>query len=148
MVMQVAVVQAFVGGLQARNGEREVSQGERVLLHAHPALPKERPVIPALPGGVEVHQAVGTVRAHAGGLEVPVGHLLLFLLEALPPQGAPVHTGQHHRLPQQHHEHGLLSIPVALLFSSWKDMSVRYCRMRRDIMGEREEGGGRLGRLT
>lgn len=95
-----------------------------MLCHGHFALGEERSVITALSGGVEVHQSVCPVRTHSRGLEVPVSHLLLVLLEALPPQGAPVHTRQHHRASQQDHEHSLLSIPVSFLFPCWKHISV------------------------
>ena len=124
VVMQVAGVQAFINRPQVRNGQWEVPYGEGVLRHAHFA-GKEWSVIPALSGGIQVDQAVSLVRSHSGGLEVPVSHLLLLLLEALSPQGAPVHTGQCNRAAQQDHEHCLLSIPVTFLFLCWKYMNVK-----------------------
>lgn len=120
VVVQVAGVQALINRFQVRDGEREVPECKSVLLYVHLPLTKQGPVVPFLSGGIEVHKSAGFVRTHPGGLEVPVSHLLLVLLETLSPKRPPVHTRQHHRAAQQDHNHGLLAIPKPLFLPSWK----------------------------
>lgn len=86
VMVQVAGVQALINRLHISDEEREVPKRERILCHAHLPLTKQGSVISSLSRGVQVHQAVGLVRTHAGGLEVPVSHLLLVLLETLSPK--------------------------------------------------------------
>lgn len=118
VVVQVAGVKASVRRLQVRDIQWKVPQRKSVLRDAHLAQGKEGSVFPLLPRAIQVHQSVGLVRTDSRGLEVPVGHLLLVLLDALPPQGVPVYTRQHNRAAQQDHKHSLLSIPVPFLFPS------------------------------
>ena len=121
VVVQVAGVQPPVLRLQVGDAQGEVPVSEGVLLQAHLAGGEHRPVLPPLARGVEVHQAVRPVLPHAGGLVVPVGHLLLVLLQAVPPQGPAVDAGQRHRAAQQHHEHCALAVPVALLLTGCRE---------------------------
>lgn len=96
VVVQVTGVQALINRLQVGDEEREVPECKSVLWHVHLPLTKQGPVISFLSRGIEVHQSVSFVRTDSRGLEVPVSHLLLVLLETLSPKRPPVHTRQHY----------------------------------------------------
>lgn len=111
VVVQVAGVDALVGRLQRVDAEREVAARESVGRHGHALVQEARPVGAALPGRVQVEQAVGAVVGHPRRLPVPVRHLLRLLHVPVGPDVRAVHAAQQRGRPERRHQHLLVAVP-------------------------------------